>query len=77
LETLENFAKKGFIDLYYFDESGFNLTPNLPYAWSLIGKTISIPAKMSRSLNTLGFLNTIKTKLFASTTYDKGTDRME
>ena len=71
METLENFAKKGFIDLYYFDESGFNLTPNLPYAWSTIGKTVVIPAKMSRSLNTLGFLSTIKSKLFASTTYDK------
>lgn len=68
---MENFAKKGFIDLCYFDESGFNLTPNLPYAWSVIGKTISIPARMSKSLNTLGFLNWRKNKLFASTTYDK------
>ncbi|SFV66602.1 Mobile element protein [hydrothermal vent metagenome] len=65
------FAKKGNLDLYYFDESGFNLTPNLPYAWSTVGKTISIPAKMSKNLNVLGFLNINKSKLFASTTYDK------
>ena len=71
LESLENFAKKGFVDLYYFDESGFNLTPNLPYVWSVIGKTISIPARMSRNLNVLGFLNINNSKLFASTTYDK------
>jgi len=71
LQTLELFAKQGIIDLYYFDESGFNLTPNIPYAWSVIGETISIPAKMSRNLNVLGFLNINKSKLFASTTYDK------
>jgi len=56
------------LDLYYFDESGFNLTPNLPYAWSTVGKTLSIPAKRSRSLNVLGFLNINNSKLFASIT---------
>jgi len=64
-------TKEGIIDLYYFDESGFNLTPNLPYAWSTVGKTISIPAKMSKKLNVLGFLNVNNSKLFASITYDK------
>ena len=59
------------MDIYYFDESGFNLTPNLPYAWSEIGKTISIPSKMSKKLNVLGFLNINNSKLFASTTYDR------
>jgi hypothetical protein len=68
---LEGFAKRDLLDLFYFDESGFNLTPNIPYAWSTIGKTISIPAKMSRNLNVLGFLNINTSKLFASTTYDK------
>ncbi len=57
------------LDLYYFDESGFNLTPNLPYAWSTIGKTLSIPAKRSKNLNVLGFLDINNSKLFSSTTY--------
>ncbi len=57
------------LDLYYFDESGFNLTPNLPYAWSSIGKTLSISAKRSRNLNVLGFLNINNSKLFATHTY--------
>ncbi len=65
------FAKQGIVDLYYFDESGFNLTPNLPYAWSEVGQTISIPARMSKKLNVLGFLNINNSKLFASTTYDR------
>ena len=68
---MELFAKQGIVDIYYFDESGFNLTPNLPYAWSTVGTTISIPAKMSRNLNVLGFLNINNSKLFASTTYDR------
>jgi transposase len=59
------------IDLYYFDESGFNLNPNLPYAWNPVGETLCVPAKMSKKLNVLGFLNTHTSGLFASTTYDK------
>ena len=59
------------MDLYYFDESGFSLDPNLPYAWSLVGKTLTVPAKRSKQLNVLGFLDTHGSGLFASTTYDK------
>ena len=65
------FAKQGVVDIFYFDESGFNLTPNLPYAWSPIGETFSIPARMSKKLNVLGFLDINNSKLFASTTYDR------
>ena len=59
------------IDLYYFDESGFNLTPNLPYAWSRIGHTLSIPAKRGKNLNVLGFLDINNSKLFSYSTYDR------
>ncbi len=71
LQTLQMFAKQGIVDIFYFDESGFNLTPNLPYAWSTVGKTLSIAANMSKKLNVLGFLDINNSKLFASTTYDK------
>ncbi|MDF1884456.1 IS630 family transposase, partial [Sulfurimonas sp. SAG-AH-194-C21] len=71
LDILKDQAFKGEIDLEYFDESGFNLNPNLPYAWNPIGETLSIPAKMSKNLNVLGFFNKNKSTLFASTTYDK------
>ena len=43
--------------LYYFDESGFSLIPNVPYAWQEIGETLAIPSQHSRRLNVLGFLN--------------------
>ncbi len=61
----------GEIDLEYFDESGFNLNPNLPYAWNPIGETLSISSKMSKILNVLGFFNKNKSTLFTSRTYDK------
>ncbi len=55
----------------YFDESGFNLSPNISYAWSTVGKTLSIPAKMSKNLNVLGFLNVNSQELYCATTSDR------
>lgn len=47
----------GDIELYYFDEAGFSLTPDVPYAWQDAGETIEIPAQRSKRLNVLGFCN--------------------
>ena len=47
----------GELDLYYFDETGFNLVPNVPYAWQAIGETIGIPSSSSKRINVLGFCN--------------------
>jgi len=49
--------KQGDIDLFYFDESGFNLQPCVPYAWQETGKNIEVPCSHSISLNVLGFIN--------------------
>ncbi|MBT5934276.1 MAG: IS630 family transposase, partial [Sulfurimonas sp.] len=68
LEELESKALTAAIDVEYFDKSGFNLNPNLPYAWNKIGETLSIPSKRSGNLNVLGSLNKNKSILFASTT---------
>jgi hypothetical protein len=44
--------------LWYFDVTGFCLTPYIPYAWQPIGAVIEIPTSThSRRLNVLGFLN--------------------
>ena len=41
----------------YGDESGFCLSPVVPYLWQPKGKTVGLPAKAhSRRLNVLGFL---------------------
>jgi hypothetical protein len=42
LEALVLAAKSGGRDVYYFDGSGFSLTPSIPYAWQKIGETIEI-----------------------------------
>lgn len=49
------FAKK--IDLAFYDESGFSLTPSIPYRWQEKGKTAMINSERSKTINTLGFLN--------------------
>jgi transposase len=45
------------LDLYYFDESGFSLTPPVPYAWQKTGETIEVPSSRSKQLNVVGFVN--------------------
>ena len=57
IEELLIEEKKGKLEVYYFDESGFNLQPCVPYAWQETGKYIEIPASHSKSLNVLGFIN--------------------
>ena len=56
----------GEVGLYYFDESGFSLTPDVPYAWQAVGETIEIPSSRSKRLNVLGFCN--KQQDFQATT---------
>jgi len=71
LQILKQIASDGVIDVTFFDESGFNLRPNIPYAWTPIGKTLSVPAKISKNLSVLGFLNVASQKLYGATTSDR------
>ena len=57
LSELIGQAKQEQIDLFYFDEAGFTLTPCIPYAWQPRGETIEIPCAKSKQLNVLGFVN--------------------
>ena len=57
IRALHTQEAKGVLDLYYFDESGFNLTPEVPYAWQGVGETIGIPSGKSKRLNVLAFCN--------------------
>lgn len=57
LEELIEKELKGDIDLYYFDESGFNLEPYVPYAWQPVNEHIEVPSSKSNRLNVLGFIN--------------------
>jgi transposase len=48
--------EEGQIELWFFDETGFDLQPRVPYAWQPVGETLEIPSQPSRRLNVLGLL---------------------
>jgi len=48
---------KGDINLCYFDESGFSLTPSVPYAWQKLCEQIEVCSTKSKNLNVLGFID--------------------
>jgi len=58
------------MNLYYFDESSFSLSPNIPYGWSPKNETIILEATRSKSLKVLGFLG-LDNQLKAYTTTGK------
>ena len=57
LSTLKTQEDTGVIDLYFFDESGFCLDSESPYAWQEKGQSIEIPTGRSPRLNVVGFLS--------------------
>ncbi len=66
ITTLHEQEAAGKVDVYYFDESGFSLTPEVPYAWQAVGETVEIPSSRSKRLNVLGFYS--KQRDFHATT---------
>ena len=57
LNDLLLLEKEGFIKIYYGDESGFSLTPNVPYGWQPKGQYIGIPSQKSTPTNVFGLLS--------------------
>jgi len=57
LNILFKCEDEGSIDLFFFDESSFNLVPSIPYGWILTNEDYELPSSKSKNLNVLGFLN--------------------
>jgi len=59
IKALEELEDEGQINIVYTDESGFDLTPTVPYAWQKSGRenTIQIPSSRSSRINVLGFMD--------------------
>ena len=58
LLRLHRLEDAGRCRVLYGDESGFCLSPVVPYLWQPKGKTVGLPAKAhARRLNVLGFLS--------------------
>lgn len=47
-----------FIDLYFSDEAGFQLVPNVPYGWQLKGQYIRMLPRKSKNMSVFGLLST-------------------
>jgi len=56
IDELKKQHKNKELELWFFDEVGFDLEPTVPYAWQAKGETIEIPSSKSLRLNVLGFL---------------------
>lgn len=56
LEALKERERLGEIEIRYVDETGFCLTPYIPYCWQENKKTITVKSQRSKRLNVLGFL---------------------
>ena len=57
LNDLLTLEQQGFIKIYYGDESGFNMTPNVPYGWQPKGEYIGILSQRSATTNVFGLLS--------------------
>ena len=58
IKAFKTLEQEGEISIYYFDATGFDLVPSVPYAWQPIGRagTLELPSQRSSRLNVLGFL---------------------
>lgn len=46
------------IDLYFSDEAGFQLVPNLPYGWQLKGQYVRMLPRKGKNMSVFGLLST-------------------
>lgn len=54
LGSLEKLSEAGAIDIYYGDESGVNLEPNVPYGWQFSDEAVSMPTAKGKGINCFG-----------------------
>ena len=57
MNQLLDWHYQGVIDLFFSDETGFSLTPNIPYGWQPIGQQIEIRSAKDRVMNVFGLLS--------------------
>ena len=68
LKQLRQGHAREVIELFYFDQSGFALTPAIPYAWQRRGKTLALPSAASPRVNVLGFMSPTNQSHFRTVT---------
>lgn len=53
---LEEFSRRGWIDLYYGDESRVSLEANVPYGWQFADEEVFMPVEKGGGLNLFGLI---------------------
>jgi transposase len=53
----EELSEKGLIDIFYGDESGVSLLPNVPYAWQFPDEVVTLPSERGGRLNCFALLS--------------------
>jgi transposase len=61
--TLLFLASQGLSDVFFCDESGFSLSPYVPYRYQKKGAQLAIPSTKKKVINVLGFLNPVTSQL--------------
>lgn len=51
LGEFERMSRNALIDLYYGDESGINLEPNVPYGWQFSDEEVAMPTSKGKGIN--------------------------
>jgi transposase len=51
LGSFEQMSRNGLIDLYYGDEAGVSLEPNVPYGWQFRDEEVSMPTAKGKGIN--------------------------
>jgi len=70
LAELEALSEQGAIDVFYGDESGVSLLPNVPYAWQFADEVVTLPSERGGRLNCFALLSRCN-HCFAKTTQAK------
>ena len=55
--AFSHLAREPEINVWFFDEAAFSLTPSVPYAWQRIGETIELPFQRGTSYSAIGFVD--------------------
>ncbi len=51
---MEQLSESGALDLYYGDEAGVSLEPNVPYGWQFADEAVSMPSEKGFGINCFG-----------------------
>ncbi len=54
LGEMERLSESGEVDLYYGDEAGVALEPNVPYGWQFDDEEVSMPSEKGSGINCFG-----------------------